>query len=132
LESVTEWFDTELMEPCYATELSTGSILCLPNMRYPGTGSYYADADCSEPLLVEFTDPCTENPAPFRTLEFDDAAECGSTVLSVRALEAYEGTVYTDPGDGCAEVEPQATELVLELGAEIPLSTFAEITETDR
>ena len=121
-----ESFVTAEGELCFP-QLLGGSARCAPPTRLflddtGRAGDAFADAACTVRLAT--AEAC-------ETLAFITVAsgvECGGTRVFARGAK-HTGPIYTlDAGKACVGAAAEATKAYYGLGAELPTSTFAEVT----
>lgn len=126
-----QWYDSGLMIDCVATPAADGSTRCMPQAA-AYAGSLYSDPECTDLVAYSYY-PCTEpRPSPSLVMLYSEVYEplCAPARYRVRRTgSAMPGPVYSRRSSGaCAGAELPVGYSFYELGAEVPLSDFVELT----
>jgi hypothetical protein len=108
-------FDSQLNVQCYFGKASDGKTRCLPvPAAQPPlvtiyTGSYFADANCSQPLGTTIG-PCPGTPNVI-VVSTTNNSTCTTTTTSYQAGPQFTAPLYQGPPSACSAVDPayQAT-----------------------
>jgi hypothetical protein len=114
--------DTELGAPCEFFPTVNDGLRCMPL----GSQLVYADADCTEPLLLVFD--CVAQPAYGAAIADIGACESGVTALYRGGGAVDVDTVYFDTGEACSPQEPAAPVVSAEV---VDLRTLVSATIED-
>ena len=92
--------DAQRDEDCYITQWIDGSGYCVPTSA---GGAYYADAACSEPVMLSPQDPCSATPPPymltFQPSQCDMGAALGTHVYA-RGAKTTASPLWSLSWDG--------------------------------
>lgn len=126
------WHDSARSEDCKFTTAADGEIRCLPEGIDQNSRPYYADANCTQRLVLVsdgcrqyglFVEPSTQPPACFPVAVHSN----GQRVFPIGA-EHTAATVYrraNNPDSGPCNPEGAPSSPLHVAGAEIPASEFA-------
>ncbi|AGC44375.1 hypothetical protein MYSTI_03059 [Myxococcus stipitatus DSM 14675] len=125
------WFDTTLNQPCYWEESGGGgAVSCIPremNSIPPGKGGFYADAGCTEGLILR------SELLPPGTHFARKGAACGEYPRYHAMGELVSRTTaYFHDGTTCSEVPVSPASKVYRVGAGVTAGTFARGTLKER
>lgn len=128
-QTVIGWYDSQRNENCSFMVTADGSTRCLPAAGANVSGSFFADAACSEELVLVAISQCTGVPRYANRFVWQSDCLYGVSLYSVGA--AYTGTgFYVKNGTMCTVSLPSPTTYrYYRLGAEIPASSFVQGTE---
>lgn len=127
------WYDQDYAAPCQPEDLGGGIVRCIPAL---GTvAGRYADPACTQPLYMRSIDSCVEQSSRSLLLQRDtpgSACQEQTPTTTVHELVDYTGPVYFQYDlDQCGLLEGTEPGL-MELGNEVPLSSFVELRYEDR
>jgi len=124
------WYDAARQEDCSPKSAGDGKIRCLPaTMNTP----YYADAACTAPAALVVTDPTPGcSPPQPKYLGVLPPAACPQTGgTRVYRLGPTITTFYSKSSTGtCSGPATSPGLSFYTLGAEVPVTEFAEMTST--
>jgi hypothetical protein len=122
------WFDSARNEECTPQLASDGKTRCMP-VSIPATTDYYADAACTAVLALTLDSSCTPSLPMYVRLPVP--ASCPQTVGGkLHARGATTTAYYTKSGANCTGPMTLAGFTWHMVGAEVPASSFAEMTVT--
>lgn len=113
--------DLKRNENCSPRIASDGNVRCLPD-RYAVTDGYFADKNCSQALGVVFAG-CQP---PYG---FDIGIGCNAGAKVFQVSSTFNGSAIYVKSNGACDMLPVGSASFVELGSELPASTFAEMTE---
>ncbi|AKV04360.1 hypothetical protein AKJ09_11023 [Labilithrix luteola] len=124
------WFDSERNENCDIHTAADGKLRCLPASFVFANSSYFSDSNCAFPIYIG-TKGCT----PPAAYSVDGGGQTCNRGYVIRPI----GTAFTSPnfylknGAACVSQDASAWLSAYDLystGAEIPASSFFEVTES--
>jgi len=145
VRSLVAWFDSERAEYCQFTlnAAPNGLSYCLPIapvtaetappryrswMGMPYADHYYADASCTERVVVYWSPTENGGIPPYALVETEDSCAAASTVVPV--LGRGEGAVYERSGAKCVQSDfPRGRVSFLRVGPPLAPTTFVQAHE---
>jgi hypothetical protein len=124
------WKDTQLDEPCWFMAAADGQQRCIPLYSPHAVEGFFADGNCSQPVLLTYDVNCPS--APRHAIRYDsDACPTRAHVFTVGA-KLSTTTYYYRSGTSCTMQQAQAGTNVWALGNELAPSELARGTLTPR
>lgn len=126
MRMVRGWHDTQLDVDCSYYSAWDGSARCVPETIGVNSGSYFSDAQCSQPLAyAQNQSGCN----PRYAMDAFDLCRSRAKVLRVGAV--YSGPVYSGGAGSCRPSAAPQGVLFVTLG-ELPPDQMAPLNETLR
>ncbi len=128
------WFDSQRNEPCSVGVAADGKRRCLPSAI--SMGGFFADAACTTPLAQTFravTNPAcggaSANAPKYASKASFDPNGCAVTQLMTLGAK-HGGQVYQGSPAFCSPANTGDLYDFYLVGAEVPASSFVEVTMT--
>ncbi len=131
------WFDSVRNETCWPRTTSEGKTRCIPVGVGVGSGTYFLDAACTQPLGYQVTQAPTcpsDPPTPDAkyVLEFTTSGCIALVRIRTAGPRLPSGLRYYKSGMSCTAQTPPPSVALYEPQADVSLTEFEEMTVETR